>query len=98
MVSLLRCFDKVMGHPLIQLTRGDEMRNENGVTIFRVLISAASISFLLFSAAVVAAQTNQHSVMKTTAVGAAAGNESKAIPPIDRAAPADYRTATFGLG
>ncbi len=74
------------------------MGDENGMTIFQVLIYAASISILLLSAAVTASQTSQQSMKKTTTVGVTAEYKSGAIPLIDRAAPATYETATFGLG
>ncbi len=74
------------------------MRNENGAIIYRVLIYFVALLCPLLSPGVMASQTNQNSMGKTTTMGAAAETGSKAVPPIDRAAPPTYKTATFGLG
>jgi len=74
------------------------MGNVNGMTFYRILIYAAPLSIVLVSAAVTAAQTNQQAMTKTTAAAMAAEIDSAAVPLIDRAAPAAYKTATFALG
>jgi hypothetical protein len=79
------------------------MRNDNGAIMYRVLIYFIALLCPLFSPVGMASQTNQNSMEKTTmgkitTVGAAAETLSRAVPPIDRATPSTYKTATFGLG
>ena len=83
---------------LIQLIRGDQMVNENGTIMYRVVIYFVALLCPLLSTGVMASQTNQNSMGKTTIMGTAAKTGSRAVPPIDRAAPSTYKTATFGLG
>ena len=74
------------------------MDNENGVKMYRSLIFLLTVLCPLFSPVVMASQANLNSMGKTATVATSADTGPRAVPPIDRAPPPIYKTATFGLG
>ena len=73
---------------LFHLIRNNQMRNQRGKSYRWGQFILVMMPILLYPTLVMPSQTNPDAMTTMT----------KAIPPIDRAVPATYKTATFGLG
>ncbi len=76
------------------------MKKRNFTTIIRSLLLLGVISILFGVVQLMTLQANPTSDKKEDSMNLASTIETKPaeIPPIDIAAPADFETASFGLG
>lgn len=74
------------------------MKNRSYVAIIRCLLLVFLVSSSLDGTVSAAMQSNQGSKAKGDSMDTAYQTESPVIPPIDAAAPVNFKTASFGLG
>ena len=75
-----------------------EMKKTRCANVLRCLCLLAAMAFLMNCSPTTGTQENPISKTKEGAMDPAYKTESYAIPPIDAAAPANFETASFGLG
>ena len=74
------------------------MKKRSCANIIRCLLLLLMMSFSLDGTVTAAMQANQGSKAKGDSMDIAYKTESPVIPPIDAAAPVNFKTASFGLG